>query len=146
MEYICDKCGRVFDDPKELKNMGGDVGESVYVCPYCGHDEYEEVVECAVCGDVVRESETVECVCENCLNHHAGRKQAFALGKVCEDFIAVNGFIRSLLPDDEDIERILLETIIRRYWESDIEQLGKQFCRDDDYAYARFLKEKGMFI
>lgn len=146
MEYICDECERIFNEPRELKNMGGDIGESLYVCPYCGSQDYSEAVECAICGDILPEHETTECVCEKCLNHFASFKHALKLGEKDREFIQVNGFLWFLLGDEQDLERILRETVNKRYLSDELESLGADFCREDDFAFADYLKRRGVFL
>lgn len=36
------ECGMEFEVPKILTNGGGDVGEDVDVCPYCGSESFDE--------------------------------------------------------------------------------------------------------
>lgn len=146
MQYICERCEQFFDTPKELKNMGGDIGESVFVCPCCGHDEYEEVVECAVCGDVIRENESNNCVCESCLAKFAGYKHAKNLGNKCRTFEFLNGFLLYVFNDEKDIENILTEAMLKRFTPSEIEEKGKEFCREDDYEFADYLKKEGCYL
>ena len=143
--YICEKCHNTFEEPKELKNMGGDIGESDYCCPWCGYtEEFSEVIECAICGEIVRESETEECVCEKCLNKYAGRKHAFQLGDKNKDFVFLNGFVVSFF-DEKEVEQILREVLVHRYWESDIDEKGKEYCLDDKWEFANYLKKEGVY-
>ena len=146
MEYICDGCDNLFDEPKRLKDMGGDIGEDVWVCPYCGCENYEEAIECAICGDVVRESETENCVCEKCVEKYAGREHAERLGDENKEFIRINGFLASLFDSDSEIETILWTEAKRRYYESELEKHGKDYCTDDTDSFTNYMKKRGAYL
>lgn len=145
MQYVCSKCGEYFDKPQELKNMGGDIGESVFVCPFCGCDEYIEVVECAVCGDVVYESDTHECVCDKCLERYAGRKFAMMLGDKNYEYIKVNSFLY-LFFDEEAVKKMLIEKLRSQYWDDEIEEKGRDYCLSDRWEFANYLKKEGVYL
>lgn len=145
MEYICDRCDQIFDQPKRLKDMGGDIGEDVYVCPFCDCEDYEEVVECAICGDVVRESETENCVCEKCVEKYATREHAERFGDENKDFVRINGFLASMF-DDSEITTILWTEAKRRFYESELERKGHDYCTEDTDEFTIYMKKRGAYL
>lgn len=56
--YICCECGKVFYEPKEIREDSGWETEYGHVsayhysaaCPYCGSADFEEGEDCEICG------------------------------------------------------------------------------------------------
>ena len=89
--FICNRCGHTFQEPKYVKNGGGDIGEDWPVCPTCGDDDYDEARECAMCG-VVKRDVHMCChinVCVDCMNELASRaKTALVKGLTVAEYKA----------------------------------------------------------
>jgi DNA-directed RNA polymerase subunit RPC12/RpoP len=53
--YRCLDCGEIFAEPKKGATSHYEVDTRQYepedVCPYCGHDEFEEVILCPWCEE-----------------------------------------------------------------------------------------------
>lgn len=47
--FICNRCGHTFQEPKYIKNGGGDIGEDWPVCPECYDDNTEAARRCELC-------------------------------------------------------------------------------------------------
>ena len=67
--YICKSCGKEFEEPKRITEKY--VEELPYtfaytVCPYCEDEDYEELVECKLCGKLKSASDCEDEVCEKC--------------------------------------------------------------------------------
>ena len=73
--FICNRCGHTFQEPKYIKNGGGDIGENWPVCPECLDDDCDEARRCKCCGTVKRD--IYMCVyldvCEECMVSINGR-------------------------------------------------------------------------
>lgn len=145
MQYVCSKCGEYFDKPQELKNMGGDIGESVFVCPYCGCEEYEEVIECDICGEIVPEYDSREGVCEKCLERLAGKKHADGLGEKNYTYIRMNGFLASFF-SDEEVAKLLKKERMAIYDNDELEEKGREYCLSDRWDFANYLKKEGVCL
>lgn len=73
--YKCNECGKVFDRDEvvEIHDDPSPAGVSLpsghytfYECPYCGSGDFDDAVECEVCGDyIVDDGETI---CEDCIS------------------------------------------------------------------------------
>ncbi len=84
--YKCLSCGGIFEEPKKAvehysgANLpDGGYTEAHYDCPYCGSDDYKEVITCAECGEeYFAECKTLyvhfknnnEYVCDDCLHDY----------------------------------------------------------------------------
>lgn len=143
--YICEKCGNTFDELKELKNMGGDIGENDYCCPYCGSDAYDEAIECAVCGDIVKESDSHECVCDSCLEKNANIIGATMFGGENYEWVSINGFYMQFF-DSKHIEEILKTEMRKRYFNEEIEKKANEFCLMDRWQFAKWVKRVGAYL
>jgi len=53
--FICNRCGHTFQEPKYVKNGGGDIGEDWPVCPECWDDDCDEARRCKCCDTVKRD-------------------------------------------------------------------------------------------
>ena len=117
MAYICSNCGYVFGKGEEaqwLENRGEFWGmschEAMSGCPKC-HGDYEDTVECVVCGSHNHEDDVVGNVCRKCLDeykHNFGKCY-----KICgdeKDNIKLNALLVSLF-DVADIEAILYQYV-----------------------------------
>lgn len=51
--YICTDCKELFEETKAVTDYVTDdpypMGPTIYVCPHCGSDDYEEAKECPDC-------------------------------------------------------------------------------------------------
>lgn len=57
MSFKCFECGSIFDEPRAVEESRGEfwgvpVSETMYYCPCCGSDDYDEV-EVDEYGEVV---------------------------------------------------------------------------------------------
>lgn len=59
--YRCDKCGHVFEEPKQYIE---DTGEQSSGCPLC-YGDYTDIYECEWCG---KYTEDERCICEKCIS------------------------------------------------------------------------------
>lgn len=138
MTFICFDCGRVFDE-SEFSHWIETHGERMEGCPNCQSTSYEETVCCAVCGEIHGESETIDGVCEKCIDER--RKDFDFCYKASIDQkteININSLIASLF-DVSEIEQILVEYIKRRWKDVDC----SAFIDDDVYFFAEVLKKEG---
>lgn len=119
--YICNCCGEVVDDLKEVREFMGYYGsapayDSDYVCPYCGSDDLDEAEECECCGEYHRVDELTNGVCDDCLHSHdkdwkfwyeSCRKEEYV------DKIDLNLFLCTQF-SKEQIEEILYKELCKR--------------------------------
>jgi hypothetical protein len=68
--YICNACDCVFEDPKQHKEFHGELDEMPYetfgVCPACASTDFDEAVECSVCGNWILEGNHQFQICSEC--------------------------------------------------------------------------------
>lgn len=84
--FLCNDCGEVFDEPHEATIYHSEVDyqcEEYYcVCPSCGENDFDEVVQCEVCDDFIVKNEREKYiafsngdnVCNNCLHEYCEEK------------------------------------------------------------------------
>lgn len=71
--YICNKCGKVFDEAVVVRDDPSPDGVSLvsgcyeyFECPHCGSGDIDEAVECVVCGDYF--ADDGDDICQECFN------------------------------------------------------------------------------
>lgn len=121
MAYKCLDCGHIFEEGEQARwsesrgeYWGTHCSEHMSGCPLC-KGEYEETVQCAVCGSEHLEDELNGCVCDECIDEY--RKDfnscyELSIGETTE--IKINSLLASLF-DVSDIEQILKEYIRERW-------------------------------
>ena len=67
----CTRCGQINEEMNVDYVDGGYEGEPHYSCPYCGHDDWDEVFQCAECGEWFTEDELLEDLCRDCFDKAA---------------------------------------------------------------------------
>ena len=102
----CHNCGRRFKEPDIVTEPHG---EKVGVCPFC-HGYYEAVYPCRICGEHFTDDELTSGVCDECIYEDVTIDRCIRYGEYCEENIAINGFIASVL-DAESINKILIEEV-----------------------------------
>ena len=125
MAYKCLKCGNIFEEGEQARwsesrgeYCGTPCSETMSGCPLC-KGEYEETVQCAVCGSEHLEDELFGGVCDECIDEY--RKDfdscyEISLGEKTE--IKINSLLASLF-DVSDIEQILKEYIQDKWQDVD---------------------------
>lgn len=117
MAYKCCECGHIFEKGEEAQwaedrgeFWGIPCSEAMSGCPKC-HGDYEETVQCEICGGEHFEDELIGEVCEMCIDE---RKHDFDMCyRVCgdeKDEIKLNALLVSLF-DVTDIEAILYQYV-----------------------------------
>lgn len=117
--YICKNCGEIFEEPKIVKESRGEFWghpafEDCYYSPCCGCD-YDEAIECNICGEWYSEDDLCMGVCSKCIDDY---RHNF---KICHDIsfedekrdVKINALVATLL-DEGDINQILVEFITAR--------------------------------
>ena len=121
MAYKCLNCGHIFEEGEQAcwsesrgEYWGVACSENMSGCPLC-KGEYEETVQCAVCGSEHLEDELNGGVCDECIDEYRKDFNAcyeLSLGETTE--IKINSLLASLF-DVSDIEQILKE-YVRDKW------------------------------
>lgn len=110
--YKCDHCGREFEEPDivtETHGLDSPPYEEIGVCPYC-KGWFEEMHKCKICGEHYTDDGLTSGVCDACIYEDVTFDRCLRYGADCEESIAINGFIASVL-DAETINRILAEEV-----------------------------------
>lgn len=68
--YVCEDCGRTFDEPIKTKEKlgefwGAPAFHDIYVCPYCESEEIDKLSVCPVCGEPMKADQDFCNACEN---------------------------------------------------------------------------------
>lgn len=121
MAYKCLECGHIFEEGEQacwLESRGEFWGtpcsEHMSGCPLC-KGEYEETVQCAVCGSEHLEDELNGGVCDECIDEYRKNFNAcYELSIEEKTEIKINSLLASLF-EVSDIEQILKEYIHERW-------------------------------
>lgn len=143
-KFKCEKCGRFFESPKEVKESRGEFwGEPAfkrwYYSPCCEY-EYCKVYQCKICGEWYGDEETHGGVCDNCINKcrkDFNEVYYATLGE--KQSVDINPLIACVL-DESDINAILLD-----YIRSNLKDVDCSEFIDADISYFGELlaKRKG---
>lgn len=106
----CSFCERSFGE-EEIALYRGDK-----VCPYCGHEDFEEAVQCKVCGDYFFDDELTFGVCEECKDdlkfpYKHDPKKCYELSKDEHEEVSINAFLVSQFTPKQ-IEEVLVRELI----------------------------------
>ena len=139
MIYLCDRCGKQFDQPDIVTEPHG---EKVGVCPHC-HGHFEIMHQCKICGEYFTEDDLTDGVCDACIYNDATVERCVRYGADCEESVAINGFIASILSADK-INEILANEIMKA---NDIIPIDCSNFIDDDKSrwVGCYLHEKENF-
>ena len=137
--YECDRCGKQFDQPDIVTEPHG---EKVGVCPHC-HGHFEIMYQCKICGEYFTEDDLTDGVCDACIYNDATVERCIRYGADCEESVAINGFIASVLSADK-INEILANEIMKA---NDIIPIDCSGFIDDDKSWwvGCYLAEKENF-
>ena len=112
--FICEHCGEIFEEPKVIGN-DVDRGEE---CPGCGSDEFDEAVQCEVCGEWISEADACgygHHICKDCVKER--RYDLPLLVKATEDeytAVEIPDLIMTFFDEDE-VKEILLRELQARF-------------------------------
>ena len=146
----CVECGHVFSE-YELNTWEESRGEHFGIpccekmsgCPICEGD-YDDAVECDVCGENHLASELTGGVCEDCIKKYQHDVDMhFKIGANDTDSIDLNCFLASVFTK-EDIELILLNALKLRkeYAKKQVESDCERFIEYDREWFAERLAEE----
>ena len=125
MAYKCLTCGHIFEEGEQAiwkesrgEYWGTPCSEEMSGCPLCKGD-YEETVQCAVCGSEHLEDELFGGVCSDCIDEYRNDFDScyeISTGETKE--VKINALLASLF-DVSDIEQILKEYVICKWRDVD---------------------------
>ena len=140
----CLECGHVFSEydlntweESRGEHFGIPCYEKMSGCPICEGD-YEETVQCAVCGSEHLEDELFGGVCSECIDEYRKDFNAcyeISIGETKE--IKINALLASLF-DVSDIEKILKEYIRDKWKDVDC----SQFIDEDIQWFGEKISEE----
>ena len=142
--FKCLECGHVFSEydlntweESRGEHFGIPCYEKMSGCPICEGD-YEETVQCAVCGSEHLEDELFGGVCSECIDEYRKDFNAcyeISIGETKE--IKINALLASLF-DVSDIEQILKEYIRDKWKDVDC----SQFIDEDIQWFGEKISEE----
>lgn len=146
----CVECGHVFSE-YELNTWEESRGEHFGIpcyekmsgCPICKGD-YEDAVECDVCGENHLASELTGGVCEDCIKKYQHDVDMhFKIGENDTDKVELNCFLASVFTK-EDIELILLDALksMKEYSKKQLESDCERFIEYNREWFAERLAEE----
>ena len=146
----CVECGHVFSE-YELNTWEESRGEHFGIpcyekmsgCPICEGD-YEDTVECDICGENHLASELTGGVCEDCIKKYQHDVDMhFKIGENDTDKVELNCFLASVFTK-EDIELILLNALksMKEYAKKQVESDCERFIEYNREWFAERLAEE----
>jgi len=128
MKFYCLNCKQIVDEDENC----------------CSNPHLVETKYCKICDKYYydKDREVVNDICEYCLQEQANFNNALKYGEEQTQHLNINGFIASLL-SEETINKTLVDYIKLNKLTRD-ELLAEQFCLEDKWDFAEFLK-KGDF-
>ena len=146
----CVECGHVFSEyelniweESRGEHFGIPCYEKTSGCPICEGD-YEDAVECDICGENHLASELTGGVCEDCIKKYQHDVDMhFKIGENDTDKVELNCFLASVFTK-EDIELILLNALKLRkeYAKKQVESDCERFIEYDREWFAERLAEE----
>jgi DNA-directed RNA polymerase subunit RPC12/RpoP len=146
MSYKCLDCGHIFEDGEQAhwsesrgEYWGTPCSENMSGCPLC-KGEYEETVQCAVCGSEHLEDELNGGVCDECIDSHRyDIDMCFSVGANDTEGVEINCFLASMF-DKEEVEEILFRELkeAQKYRKIDCEK----FIESDRSWFAEILAKE----
>lgn len=132
--YVCLECGHVFDD--DFSVWTEPHGERRCGCPSC-RGEFEEAVECEICGGYFADSDLNSGVCEFCIEDLGNNLEVcYEISKDEKEDIKINAFLAAVL-SAEEIEEVLIDYLKNNKPNIDC----KGFINQDIGWFAEKLKE-----
>lgn len=106
----CGVCERSFSEYDIVVHKGEKV------CPYCGHDDYEQATQCKSCGDYFLDDELTFGVCVGCKDNFKtayihNPKMCYELSKDEKEEVNLNAFLVSQFTTKQ-IEEVLFKELI----------------------------------
>ena len=148
MAYKCVNCGHIFEEGEQsiyLERCGFEFcsHEKFSACPLCGSD-YEETVECDICGAQHLRDELKGGACAECIEEHWGDLDlCFRIGSNDTTGVRLNCFLASAF-DKEEIEMILFDVLETRkkYSSESVRAICESFAKDDIDWFGEVLAEE----
>ena len=76
-KYVCLNCERDFDEPETYTEMHGFTygpGEKIYLCPFCGSEDFIDAIYCDICDDPILDdyikTTLGDIICSDCYSTH----------------------------------------------------------------------------
>lgn len=139
----CNRCDSIFDESELITDYvnGGDIGEPHNSCPYCGHDDWDEVKECCRCGrwfsvDELHGYSGWE-MCRDCIEDETDTRTVIEYGDTVKQDVSLNGFLSDVF-SDEEINEILTSKFMELP-ESKQKEAYTEFVNTDLDEYAGWL-------
>ena len=143
MIYICEECGKVFEEDEictwqESRGefWGAPCSEEMEGCPHC-KGSFVKAKECKVCGKWIKDDDWD--VCDDCLDKHKTSDNCFEIGKEYPEKIEINGFLGFAFTVEE-IESILTERL--KGDEEKIKKLAFEYCEEDIPYFVDWVVQK----
>lgn len=142
--YKCNECDSVFSVPDKIRHRhneldGGYWYETFEVCPICRGDDFEEVHQCLVCGEVI---DSKDHLCNKCETELTDEETIIEFGadEPCE--IKLNSLI-TYHYTTEEINNILLDHLKS---EHDYQDKLEDFVLDTHDEFVEFVMVKNKII
>ena len=147
MAYICLDCGHIFEEGEQStwsesrgEYWGSPCYETMSGCPLCNGD-YEEAVECEICGSSHLKDELNGGICDECIEKYRyDIDVCFKIGSNDTESVELNCFLASMF-DKKEIEDILFRELkeAQKYRQIDCEKFI--VLADGDWFGERLAEE-----
>ena len=120
MAYKCIECGNIFEEGEQARwsesrgeFWGNPCEEEMVGCPLCRGD-YEETIQCSICGSEHLADELDGGVCEECIDtYRYDMNMCLRLGDKSKEDVEINGFLASMYSASE-IEELIWRDLMNR--------------------------------
>lgn len=138
---ICNFCGEIFENyPTYKQSHGNSYAEEVVNenCPCCNRGELVEAEECPLCYEWTEKEKMQNTggVCEDCLDGYAVPKYAVEYGEHNREKVAINGFIKFALTEEE-INSALM-TYLRKNTKKFADK-ARPYCLEDKQSFGEYI-------
>ena len=158
--YICTQCNHIFEEGEEKiirENHGEYFGFPAYeeysICPVCG-GQYDEAVDCSICGECHLEEDLTNGICDECLDKEVDYDKVLEFLQQTDDLkYFVFEFFFSTAHFGDDVEKAINKELAwwfkRKVFDEKLNSktefldILKKYTKTDPYGWSEFLNERG---
>ena len=157
--FICRQCNHIFEEGEQKvikENQGECFGYPSYeiygVCPLCG-GQYDEAIDCSICGECHLEEDLTNGICDECLDKEVDYDKVLKFLLDTEElksFVFDFFFTEKIFGDN--LDKSILEELTwwfkRKVFDEKLNNktefldILKKYTKTDPYGWSEFLSEE----